>query len=142
MGICIAIEIVVLSPRRDVTQMSKQLLTFDQIALSKREYRLLKKTSKHKIALSTCPRLKELGLIDEIFDPVSGYMPHATGYAQINKNGINYLAYKRDIETKTRKEHTHNWLIAIFSVVAGALLSKPLWSLIEAIQIVLFDRLQ
>lgn len=38
-----------------------------------------------------------------------------------------YFENQIDTESAIRKEHAHNWLIAVFSAIAGAFASEPLW---------------
>lgn len=46
---------------------------------------------------------------------------------------ITYFEDKAEAASKTRADRTHDWLIAIFSAMAGALISEPLWSLIHSL---------
>lgn len=49
----------------------------------------------------------------------------------LTDKGWHYFETQEDENTKTRKNFIHDWIIAIFSAVAGALFSRPLWNLIE-----------
>lgn len=42
-------------------------------------------------------------------------------------NGISYFEREADEKEKIRKEFMHDWKIALFSAIAGAFLSEPLW---------------
>lgn len=46
-------------------------------------------------------------------------------------SGKHYFETQSDIEENQRKKNLHDWKIAIFSALAGALISEPLWSLIR-----------
>lgn len=46
-------------------------------------------------------------------------------------SGLHYFESAADEKAKTSKVFRHEWRIAVFSALAGALLSRPLWSLIE-----------
>ena len=113
-------------------------LSFDQIALSRSEMRYLRKAAKEKVELRKCSRLKNLGLVDEERKGMPGYTPTPTGFAEINQDGINYLAYIKGQKQSKRKAYRHDWSIAIFSTLLGALVSRPLWEFIDWIRTVLF----
>lgn len=45
--------------------------------------------------------------------------------------GIHYFETTEDEKAERKKIFAHEWKIAVFSALAGALLSQPLWSFIE-----------
>lgn len=49
-------------------------------------------------------------------------------------SGLSYFEKEDDDAAKTKKIFTHEWKIAIFSAITGALLSKPLWAFFEWLQ--------
>lgn len=51
----------------------------------------------------------------------------------ITEKGHDYLSYIRNREADKRADRMHNWKIAIFSALAGALLSEPLWVILKAL---------
>lgn len=113
-------------------------MNFEYISLSKKENKRLKQLSKSPAGLPPSPdetTLMEYGLIARTrygsADSENG-APLKT-LSMITAKGNSYLTYERKKDQARRKEHTHNWLIAIFSVVCGALLSEPLWTLIRLI---------
>lgn len=52
---------------------------------------------------------------------------------KLRTDGIKYFEEKAARQKQTRKNHMHDWLIAIFSALAGAFLSKPLWELLAVL---------
>lgn len=42
-------------------------------------------------------------------------------------SGLSYFEKEADEKEKIRKEFMHDWKITLFSAIAGALLSEPLW---------------
>lgn len=54
-------------------------------------------------------------------------------FCEIRTRGKNYLDYVRDEKNREKRQRAHNWRIAIFSAVTGALLSEPLWAIIRAV---------
>ena len=108
-------------------------MDFEKIALSNRDYRRLKKSSAKPIAITKDDMLITLDLIEECRTHVPGYAGSPTGMGRITTTGKLYLAYASSREHIRRKEHTHDWLIAIFSTIGGALLSEPLWNIIHRI---------
>lgn len=46
---------------------------------------------------------------------------------------ITYFEDKARQEAEKRADRTHDWLIAVFSALAGAFLSRPLWEILENI---------
>lgn len=44
--------------------------------------------------------------------------------------GLHYFESEADEQAKVRKVFLHEWKIAVFSALAGALLSRPLWAAI------------
>lgn len=52
-------------------------------------------------------------------------------FCEIRPRGENYLNYVESEKARIKQEHAHNWKIAVFSALAGALLSEPLWIIIR-----------
>lgn len=59
------------------------------------------------------------------------YVSRTKENLRITEAGRQVLLREAYDKQQTRKEHRHNWLIAVFSTVGGAVLSKPLWEAIE-----------
>lgn len=106
------------------------------IHLSKNGYRLLKKISKGKsldwVAVEKTLEYKSLtyfSLIDHRCGSKDG---------SLTEKGLQVLLSHQHAEEDRKEEHRHNWLIAVFSTLGGAILSKPMWDgidwLIEWIQ--------
>lgn len=51
----------------------------------------------------------------------------------ITEKGHDYLSYIRNREADKRADRSHNWKVAIFSALAGALLSEPVWAILRAL---------
>lgn len=108
--------------------MCNERISFEEIALSKRELRFFKRSAKAKIELSKCPRLKSLQLVDEELQGTKGLMPIHTGMAEINEKGISYLAYikRRNSEYRaTRLISVIALVISLLSLIVQAVMS--LW---------------
>lgn len=106
-------------------------LAFDEIFLSRKDIRILKKSEKASVPTKECKNLLIYKFVDEIKVNNPGYLPKSTGTAQINNLGISYLAYIKAKNNDRKRDHMHDWLVAVFSTLAGAVLSKPLWEFIE-----------
>lgn len=50
---------------------------------------------------------------------------------EIRDRGRNYLKYLEGEDEKEHRQFSHDWKIAMFSALAGALLSKPIWGGID-----------
>lgn len=59
------------------------------------------------------------------------YTSRTGKYADITEKGRQVLLHYENAARARRSERRHNWLIAIFSTVGGALLSKPIWTVLE-----------
>ena len=53
--------------------------------------------------------------------------------------GLHFFETEADEKAKTKKVFRHEWMIAAFSAIVGAILSRPLWNFIEFI-VGLFQR--
>ena len=105
---------------------------FPVIALNKKEFSLLKKCEKDYVQVTkenqNCAlRLRELDLI-KIMTPSE---KHTLECCFIRERGRNYLRYKENEIADKRRADWHDWKIAIFSSLAGAFLSNPLWALLR-----------
>lgn len=108
-------------------------IDFDKIALSKDEQDALNELSKHNLlcegkVAAVLNRLVHFGLA-ETFQSVHNQKLCLA--ARINDNGKDYIAYSRKVSNESREKRLHDWKIAIFSTIGGALLSQPLWDSIE-----------
>ena len=54
-------------------------------------------------------------------------------HCKINDNGRIFLARLDRDKRNKRSDRRHNWLIALFTTAAGAILSRPLWQLLDCI---------
>lgn len=50
---------------------------------------------------------------------------------QPTDSGLTYFEKEEDEKEKLKKIFRHDWMIAFFSTIVGALLSKPIWSVIS-----------
>lgn len=66
-----------------------------------------------------------------------GAMPNAL---YLTDAGKQFLNLTRDREDREKRRFRHDWKIATFSALAGALLSKPLWSGIEFFVTLIFEK--
>lgn len=109
-------------------------MDFSKIVLSKRDISLLKDV-RDGIATYADPgidNLIKLGLVTTDFVIQSSYEPNNTNQTiSLTDNGITYLVYVENTNADRRREYRHDWMLAIFSVIGGALLSDPLWSFIN-----------
>lgn len=67
--------------------------------------------------------LKSMGLIDytkERDGSIYDIIP--------SESGLSYFEREADDKAKRKEEHIHNWKLAIFSALVGALASEPLWA--------------
>ena len=108
-------------------------LAFDEIFLSRKDMRTLKKAEKTIVSTELCEDLLLLGFVEEVKTHIPGYRPKSNGTAQITALGSRYLKYIKEKRNKIKGEHLHDWLIPIFSVLGGALLSKPIWNGIDCL---------
>ena len=113
-------------------------MNFDCIILTKEELIRLRELAANPNGLP--PEKQDSKLVNNLLvarersgskDPEVG-VPYCV-QSVITMDGKNYLAYLSNIKRARRKEHAHNWIIAIFSAIFGALLSEPLWALIRQI---------
>lgn len=73
-------------------------------------------------AVQVCETLKAMGLIEYSLDSRDNRR-----YIEITDKGRRYFQEKEDKKQNFR----HDWRIAIFSAVTGALLSEPLWAVLR-----------
>ena len=109
---------------------------FPVIALNKQEFSLLKKCDNDYIQITnqnrnSALRLRDLDFI-KIIKPI-GSKENDIECCSIRERGRNYLRYNINEKTDKRKANWHDWKIAIFSSLAGAFFSNPLWSLLHMI---------
>lgn len=108
-------------------------INFDEIALSKDEQTALNELANHNLLFDgeskeALNRLAHLGLAEK-FQAI--YNQKMCLIVRITDSGKDYLAYEKMEDEEKRKSNLHDWKIAIFSTVGGALLSQPLWYGIE-----------
>lgn len=102
-------------------------MDFDQIYLTDSEVEALRYSAHNEISLSEFRRLKDYKLVSEIYSHKPGWSTVGKGRAVINDRGEDYLIYLECRERENRRERLHDWKIALFSTLGGALLSAPLW---------------
>lgn len=120
-------------------EIDKKTDDFPVIRLSKEERKLLNKFSKFDIQFdkldeknrSRAKRLQSLNLIQILGREVS--VSKTLYFCKIRERGVSYLRYINDESAKSRKDRAHDWKIAVFTAIAGALLSKPIWTVINQI---------
>lgn len=56
--------------------------------------------------------------------------PKAYGRIKLEPSGTARLVELTQERTQRRKQFSHDWMIAAFSIIGGALLSNPLWEFI------------
>lgn len=113
-------------------------MNFDYIQLSKEEIQRLRQLAEAPNGLDSGPNeknLMEYRLITRNWYHVQTEdgAHKSEAVSVITSDGRNYLTYVSTLKRARRKEHLHDWLIAIFSAICGALLSEPLWELIRRI---------
>ena len=99
------------------------------IQLNKKALQLLKKISKGKhLRWSSIEKTAEYKTLTYygLAYRTSG-LPNGT----ITEKGMQVLLCHERTKEDRRREHLHDWYVAIFSAFAGALLSKPLWNGID-----------
>lgn len=99
------------------------------IHLSKRALRLLKRISKGKyVDWTSVERSAEYKTL--VYFVLVDHQ-RGTKIGSITEKGLQVLLSHQHADDDRKQEHRHNWLIAVFSTLGGALLSKPLWDGIE-----------
>ena len=98
----------------------------NEIYLSKSDIRILKKLERNSqiewSSIETAVHETSLEYCDLVVPSRSGK------YATLTMEGRQALMQYRNAKQRQRSEHIHNWYIAIFSTIGGALLSEPLWA--------------
>lgn len=109
-------------------------MDFDSIVLTKKELRRLEQLSN---APGGLPRAVE---DQTLYNRKLIFCEHyrndnGTGSSLyfISQDGKDYLGQKKRNDRTERKGRQHDWIIAIFSLIAGAILSRPLWETIDLI---------
>lgn len=69
----------------------------------------------------------------------SAYLDGTRHYIRLDKC-VTYFEDKARQAAEKRSDRRHDWLIAIFSGLAGAFLSKPLWGVLESIWAMFISR--
>lgn len=103
---------------------------FPFIHLSRKELILLKSTTHGLVEItpknqSAACRLRDLVFI-RILQPKSN-----VEVCEIRIRGRNFLHYLSGEKSEKRRDHIHDWKIAVFSALAGALLSQPMWDFLR-----------
>ena len=97
-----------------------------EIYLSKSDLRILEKLERDNhvewASIETVVQHTALEHYDLVVPSRSGK------YAILTQEGRQVLLQYREEKQNQRSEHAHNWYIAIFSTIGGALLSEPLWA--------------
>lgn len=109
-------------------------MDFDSVLLTKKELRRLQQLANAPEGL---PRAVE---DHNLHNKMLIYSEHyrnedGTGSSLyfISQDGKDYLEQKKRNDRTERKDRQHDWNIALFSLIAGALLSRPLWETIDLI---------
>lgn len=108
-------------------------MNYDTILLTKEEFRRLEELEKYPNGLPESPcdyNLVNLRLVAHQFyrneDRTS-----AGFHSWITDEGRTYLKYTHRQVRERRSDRLHDWIIAVFSILAGALLSRPIWESID-----------
>lgn len=83
------------------------------------------------------PRSQDAERVCRVLEAM-GYIKVKQGLAgevgiYLTSMGCAYFETQADAEDKSRKEKIHDWMIAVFTAIAGALLSEPLWALLRMV---------
>lgn len=101
------------------------------IHLSKNALRLLKKIYKGKsLDWTSIEKTSEYNSL-AYFTLINHQ--RGSNIGNLTEKGLQVLLCHQHAEEDRKQEHRHNWLIAVFSTLGGALLSKPLWDGIDLI---------
>ncbi|MBP3304909.1 MAG: hypothetical protein J6L24_02965 [Oscillospiraceae bacterium] len=106
-------------------------MNFEQIYLTDAELAALRRSIHNEIPLEGNERLRTYKLVDELYSYVPGRMPVRKDRCIISDRGWDYLIFLEHQERDIRREYRHDWKIALFSALGGALISEPLWDLIR-----------
>lgn len=114
-------------------QIDKKSDDFETIRLSRKEYKLLSAAEKDFIKVtsknrSSAYRLQTLNLIKVLR---SCNEHENIEICEIRERGVNYLFFYRGKKSERKEDYAHEWRMQIFSAVAGAFLSRPLWDGID-----------
>lgn len=101
---------------------------FESITLTRKELRRLKSLAKAPNGLPRAPEDGTLFNNDLIECPRFGAPPHPYFISVRGKEYLAYLGHRKKDKSSDRR---HDWVIAIFSVIVGAVLSRPLWQIID-----------
>lgn len=110
-------------------------MDFDKIILTKKQIKRLMQLTEFPSGLPRAEEdhdLIEYRLIDGIHY-INSDRTGTTVY-RINTDGKEYLKWHACREREKQSDRRHNWIVAIFSVLAGAALSRPLWETIDWIR--------
>jgi len=108
-------------------------MDFENIFLEKKELKRLRKLAKSNQWIKSVPtdsqlinkRLVEHSLFWDTDGNIQGW------HSKIIDKGKDYLKYYDRHRNERRSDRLHDWLIAIASMIGGALLSEPLWNWIR-----------
>ena len=106
-------------------------MDFDKILVDDKDIRRLRKIAKSENGLPNVPddsRLRNQWLIS------CDYRELKPRYSRITPDGRDYLLWLDIRKREKRSERRHSWAVAVFSVIAGAVLSRPLWETIDQIR--------
>lgn len=106
------------------------------IALSDEELELLRILEEKEVIIDEknrdyAIRMRDLDLIRIFSTDFSDKENYE--FCQIRSRGHNYLMYVDKEAAKEKRLFSHNWKITVFSAISGALLSKPLWGILDGI---------
>lgn len=111
-------------------------MNFDKIALTKNEFSLLQDVRDHRATYvdSGMERLIHLGFVEPDFlIQTTNCTENLNSEISITELGLMYLAYIENSQTAKKQDRRHDWRIAIFSTLGGAILSKPLWDILDSL---------
>lgn len=102
-------------------------MDFHQIALTRKELRLLKRARKRCVPIAGAERLLRLRFVAEIHEPVPGYRGNPTGMVEITPLGLDFLSYRA---LSLRREFFTPIAVSVLTTIALHLL-KGLLPLIQ-----------
>lgn len=100
-------------------------MDFEQIVLSKRDLRALRRSCREPIRISDHPDLMSKHFVSEVVEPVPGLYGNRTGLANCSKLGQDYLAY---IRRRTR-EYRQTRRLAILSLIISII--SLIWTILR-----------
>ena len=103
-------------------------MNFDSIVLTAKQEKRLKEIAKAPEGLPNIP--EDAALYNQHLIHCDFLQPKPRN-SVVTEKGKAYLIKLERSRKEKASDRFHNWLVAIFSVIAGAALSRPLWETID-----------